>query len=339
MLSFSQYFQEWLYAENGYYTQYKTIGKSGDFFTSVSTSKFFGGAIANKIIKLYQDGVIDEDFYIVEIGAHHGYLLADIIEFIYTLEPKLLSSMKFAIVERSKELQKHQKEYFVSAFGDAVNLVFFDDISTFKVDKAFIVANEIFDAFKCEIVHKKDDILYKLYVDKHKLKFIQNDDQELSQIAKQYNITKGEIGLGYEEFFAHLTANIARFEFITFDYGEFLPRGDISTRIYSKHQVFPLFEDDLELEPLFQRSDITYDVHFQRLIDIANSFGIENIAYSTQLKALVEFGIIELLDMVQQNASYNDYIRETNKVKTLLDPTVGMGERFKMCHFRYVSDK
>ena len=40
MIEFKNYFEEWLYGENGYYSNYKQIGKDGDFFTSVSTSSF-----------------------------------------------------------------------------------------------------------------------------------------------------------------------------------------------------------------------------------------------------------------------------------------------------------
>ena len=49
---FSEYMSEWLYGKSGYYATYKNIGKSGDFYTAVSTSKFFGGTIAKHIISL-----------------------------------------------------------------------------------------------------------------------------------------------------------------------------------------------------------------------------------------------------------------------------------------------
>ena len=43
---------DWLYGDNGYYATYKNIGKSGDFYTSVSTRKIFGGSVAKHIISL-----------------------------------------------------------------------------------------------------------------------------------------------------------------------------------------------------------------------------------------------------------------------------------------------
>ena len=94
MIKFNTYFNNWLYGDGGYYTDFKQIGKSGDFYTSVSSSKFFGGSIAKKLIKTIEDGFLSEDTTIVEIGAHHGYLIADIIQFIYTLKPELLKTLK-----------------------------------------------------------------------------------------------------------------------------------------------------------------------------------------------------------------------------------------------------
>ena len=42
---FSEYMNAWLYEEEGYYKKFKAIGKSGDFYTAVSTSRFFGASI------------------------------------------------------------------------------------------------------------------------------------------------------------------------------------------------------------------------------------------------------------------------------------------------------
>ena len=82
MIKFSNYFNDWLYGQHAYYSNYKQIGKDGDFFTSVSTSSFFGGSIAKKIISSIEEGFLPNNTTILEIGAHHGYLLADIIQFI-----------------------------------------------------------------------------------------------------------------------------------------------------------------------------------------------------------------------------------------------------------------
>ena len=333
-IPFNQYFDKWLYGKNGYYSEYKNIGKNGDFYTAVSTSKFFGGSIAKRVVDIIEEGFLNPDSFIVEIGAHHGYLLADIIEFIFTLKPQLIKTLNFIIIEKHKNLREKQKEYFYKCFGDEINLIHYNGIEDLEIDSAFIVANEIYDAFPCDLVytneHKK---LQKAVVNKNVITFIDNDDFYLQQHCDKYNITKGEVSRGYEEFAREMTKNINKFEFITFDYGEKYPRNDFSCRVYAKHKVFPIFDKDINLEILYENSDITYDVNFQHIIDSFQVLGIENINYQTQLKALVSFGIIELLEILHQNVDEKTYLNEVNKVKTLLTPT-GMGDRFKMASFR-----
>lgn len=328
-IKFSEYFNEWLYGKNGYYTQYNTIGKEGDFYTSVSTSKFFGGTIGKKIFDTIQSGFLPKSTTIVEIGAHHGYLLADIVQFIYTLNPKLLNTLSFAIVEKFDHLKQKQIEYFKDSFGDAINLIHYKDISEVKLDNAYIVANEIFDAFSCELIYTdKENIRKMAYVQNHEIKFEKCEDEYLNKMCNKYKVQKGEISLGFEEFANTIYNNIKKFEFLSFDYGDKYARNDFSTRIYSKHKVFPIFEENLPLKKLFNSSDITYDVNFAHLIDAFKENKNTNVSYMTQLKALVDFGIHELLQMVKDNADENSYLREVQKAKTLLEPT-GMGERFK----------
>jgi len=336
-IKFSDYFNSWLYSKNGYYSNYKEIGKKGDFYTSVSTSSFFGGSIGKRVVDSIKEGNLAKNCTIVEIGAHHGYLLADIIQFIYTLNPKLLDTLNFAIVERFSHLQKQQKKYLNECFGDAVNITFYNDISEVKLSCAFIVANEIFDAFACELVYtNKKNILQTAFVKNHKIEFEDCIDKKIIEHCKKYKITKGEVGIGYEEFIKNISDNIKKFEFVTFDYGDRVPRNDFSTRIYDKHKVFPIFEDNLNLEKYYLNSDITYDVYFTHVIDCFKDCEIKDITFKTQMQALIEFGIIDLLEILKENSDENNYLRESQKIKTLLEPT-GMGDRFKMLHVKKCS--
>ena len=334
MIEFKNYFEEWLYGENGYYSNYKQIGKDGDFFTSVSTSSFFGGSIAKKIISSIEEGFLPSNTTILEIGAHHGYLLADIIQFIYTLKPKLLETLNFAIIERFENLQIQQKRYLEESFGNIIKLKHFNDISEVKLENAYIIANEIFDAFSCDLVYtNKENILQQAYISNHKIEFLDCVDKKILNHCKKYSITKGEVALSYKDFVDTLCKNITHFEFLTFDYGDRFPRNDFSTRVYEKHNVYPIFEDNLPLEKLFKKSDITYDVHFNYLSDCFKENNIKEIKFNTQLKSLVEFGILDLLEILKANVSEDEYLRQTQKVKVLLEPT-GMGDRFKTLNIR-----
>ena len=332
MQKFSQYMNNWLYDKNGYYSKYKRIGKDGDFYTAVSSSRFFGGSIGKKFVDMVNNGDISEDTTLIEIGAHHGYLLADMIQFIYTLKPELIKTLKFAIVERYQHLRDAQIEYFQKSFGENIKLIHFNDIKDIKLDEAFIVANEIFDAFPCELI--KDGQMAYINQENFQIEF-RKPTPEIQNKIDRYKLIKGEIPTGYEEFAKILSQNIKKFDFITFDYGDLEARTDFSIRIYDKHKVYPYFEENLNMQKLFANSDITYDVNFQILKDSFEDYDIKCVEYSTQLKALVNFGLIDLLKILQDNVSNEIYIKEVAKVKTIIEPSI-MGERFKMIYFKKI---
>lgn len=327
-MTFSEYMEAWLYGESGYYSRYRTIGKEGDFYTAVSTSKFFGGAIAKFLITRIESGNIASDAVVCEIGAHKGYLLADMIQFIYTLKPELLTTLSFVVVERYDHLREKQRDYFEESFGDAINVRHIADLSELQCEDAFFVANEIFDAFPCDLIHKGKTALVK----DHQIVF-EGEDKAVLEIAKRYGQTGGEVGRGFEAFAQSMAKAAQRSEFVTFDYGDITIRNDFSTRIYKHHDVYPLFDESIDLKELFGKTDITFDVNFAHLRDAYKEAGFEMLTFATQLKALVEFGILELLEMVLKHAGQDAYALEVGKVKTLIDPSV-MGERFKMIHFQ-----
>ncbi len=327
-MKFSHYVYEWLYGENGYYATYKNIGKDGDFYTAVSTSKFFGGTIAKHIISLVDEGFLEKDGTICEIGAHHGYFLADVIEFIYTLRPELLISLKFVIIERFDDLQRFQKSYFADSFGDAVNLTHYKSLSELKCENAFFIANEIFDAFPCELYYKDKTAR----VDGHNVEF-DVDDEWVKAKAKKYNKDRGEIAIGYEEFASEMALACGKFEFMSFDYGEMQARPDFSLRVYEKHNVIPFFDEDIKREELFAKSDITYDVTFEHVKDAYEDAGVKFIELKAQMVALIDMGILELLEMLKEKVDEKIYKQELEKAKMLIMPNF-LGERFKMIRFR-----
>lgn len=327
-MKFSEYMYDWLYGEKGYYASYKTIGKEGDFYTAVSSSKFFGGTIAKHIVSLVDEGFLSKDGVVCEIGAHHGYFLADVCEFLYTLRPELLSSLQFVIIERFDAMQEFQRNYFQQSFGDAVKLTHYKSLGELTCNDAFFIANEIFDAFPCELYFKGDTAR----VEGHKIHFDVQDDWVAAK-AKKYHKEKGEIAIGYEAFAKEMAGTAKKFEFMSFDYGEMQARPDFSLRIYAKHEVYPFFEDGLDRNALFGDSDITYDVTFEHVKDAYAEAGVRFVELKTQMVALIDMGILELLEMLQKNADEKIYKQELEKVKMLIMPNL-MGERFKMIKFR-----
>ena len=114
-----------------------------------------------------------------------------------------------------------------------------------------------------------------------------------------------------------------------FVYGKF----DFSIRVYRKHETFPLFDEALKLSESYKRDDITYDVNFGHVIEAFEGEGFKSVSYETQARALVRFGLIDILEQFARQTSQANYLREADKIKTLISPTI-MGDRFKMVHFR-----
>jgi len=325
---FSQYMEQWLYAKEGYYKDFKAIGKAGDFYTAVSTSSFFGASIAHHFYSLLQEEKADKNGWMIEIGAHQGYLLCDMIQWLYTCDSSLIKTLKFGIVERQPAVREAQLAYIQERFGDDISITHFSDISEVEVNYAFVVANEIFDAFPCELLKDKTIAI----VGNHKVSWKDASSKQLAW-AKKHHLNQGEIAIGYEKFALDMAKGIKHCDFITFDYGEKYVRNDFSIRIYKKHEVFPLFDEALVLEKSFQKDDITYDVNFAHVSEAFTEAGFEELHYETQARALIRFGIIDILEQFHKQTSPARYASEADKIKTLIAPTI-MGDRFKLIAFR-----
>lgn len=323
-MQFSKYMNDWLYGDNGYYKTFRDIGKGGDFYTAVSTSPFFGASIANYMLKEN----VPKDTLLVEIGGHRGYLLGDMIQWIYTCDSSLISSMRFAIVERQDAVQEIQREYFRDRFGDDVKIEFVKSVEELKCSYAFVVSNEIFDAFPCELIKDGEMAVVK----DDKIEWIEADKNLLAKVSK-YRQVKGEVAIGYEEFADELDSAFDSCDFISFDYGEKYVRNDFSIRVYKEHKTFPLFDDEVILKDIFKDSDITYDVNFEHILDAFNQANFKTEIYETQARALIRFGLIDILEDFSKQTTKEIYLREVDKVKTLIAPTI-MGDKFKMIRLK-----
>jgi SAM-dependent MidA family methyltransferase len=94
----------------GFYEKERdTIGRNGDFYTSVSVGKFFGELLAFQFAEWLlecQSGT--RPVQIVEAGAHRGHLARDILTWFRDHRPKLFQSLQYVVVEPSAVRQKWQ---------------------------------------------------------------------------------------------------------------------------------------------------------------------------------------------------------------------------------------
>ncbi|MDR0747615.1 MAG: SAM-dependent methyltransferase [Helicobacteraceae bacterium] len=322
---FLDYAREWLYGEEGYYVKAPAIGKRGDFFTSVSATSFFGGAIANHLVGLIRRGDLKEESAVVEFGAHQGELLSDVAQFVYTLEPKLLKTLTFTIVEPIEALRRAQEKHIRNGFGGALRFRILPDLSSARSSSAFVYANELFDAFSFDLYNRGEIA----YVENHSLVW-QKADAKAALKADRLGVERGEIFDGFERFARALSGAFDRCEAIIFDYGVFHPRDDFSARIYKEHKIYPLFSV-ADLKPFYKNADLTADVPFWHLLGAFKEAGFDG-AVQEQNAALIDMGLLDLLKLYEEKAGFEAYRRESGRVRTLLDPLL-LGERFKCCRF------
>lgn len=327
--AFSEFYREWMYGDEGYYASTKRVGKGGDFYTSVSVSRLFGGSIALEVIKQAESFFESKPFALVEVGAEKGFLLADIIQTIYTLKPNLLEKISFFTVEPLEILREAQNRYFKDSFGDRIKVECVREFRDIEAKAVYIVANELFDAFACELFDEGK----MLYMENFTPIF-KDANEDTKEIAKKYSLKKCEIPLGYGEFAASMRECFDRGLFLTFDYGDIEFKNRFTIRIFRGHEVESFLEPSLDLKALFRQCDVTYDVPFRYLREEFEKNGFSCVEFASQNRALVDFGITELLEEVRKNAEPKAYFAESNRVKMLLSPAF-LGERFKMMKFAF----
>lgn len=367
-VSFGLYMNEWLYGANGYYSRAtkgdEKIGKEGDFYTAVSVSRFFGGAIARHIIDLLECGKLELPLSVVEFGAHSGRLLSDIIDFLDILSVAVLEQTMFFSIEPLELSRKMQAQN--------PRIMPLKDLSELKLaneKSIFMLSNELFDAFACELVRENhfcfikdfDRIVWRSdeeierqiqklqsqieqsHTQSEKTRFYKNHLQKMLSKKKLDKIQNGEISLGLEPFirsvcdFIKSQDNLKSWRFLSFDYGSEVPRDEVTLRGYKAHRVLSFEEICADLRGLFGKCDLTYEVDFSRIIALFSSFGVRLQTKSRLNAALVEFGIDKLLEefflfcqkpqnQTSQNQVLQSEISQNPKMKIYQQEVLGVRE-------------
>ena len=96
----------------GYYERKPdTIGRRGDFYTSVSTGNLFGELLAFQFAEwLEQLQLANHELHLIEAGAHDGKLAADILCWLQKNRPSLFARLAYLILEPSAVLQALQQQ-------------------------------------------------------------------------------------------------------------------------------------------------------------------------------------------------------------------------------------
>jgi SAM-dependent MidA family methyltransferase len=290
----------------GYYAKpdgASPIGRSGDFYTSVSVGPLFGRLLARQFFQMWQLLGQPGEFWIAEQGAHDGQLACDILEWCRAETPAFFDTIRYAIVQAAgsqKILQKSAPE------ADLVSrITWFDDLPKLAAEKPVGVffSNELVDAFPVRtIVYRGGQWReHCVEVADGALAWtdVPLDDPALVKAvaALEPPALEGyatEINLHAGEWMHHVARAMHRGYIVTIDYGfpahEYYaphrPSGTLTA--YVKHHGV----DDVLAEPGMR--DITAHVNFTALAQAGKDAGLATLGFLDQQHFLMGIAHDEL---------------------------------------------
>jgi SAM-dependent MidA family methyltransferase len=341
LISFARFMDLALYhPQHGYYeTNAQFIGKTGDYFTSVSVGPLFGELLAFQFAEWLEGGQqtlprTRATIQFVEAGAHDGQLATDILSWLRRHQPTLFGALEYWIVEPSDQRRTWQ-ERRLSEFAPQVRWLQQipkpNERSDFQSVSGVIFSNELLDAlpthrlgwsafqqqwFEWGVGVEADRFVWRLMpLGAEAQSAVPWLPEDLTAALPDGFTT--EICPGAQEWWRDAGRWLERGRLVTFDYGLraeefFLPhRAQGTLRAYHRHHL----TTELIAQPGEQ--DLTGHVNFSALQRAGEAMRLETETFSTQSQFLVQ-----IFERAQKaTAEFGEWTRErTRQFQTLTHP-------------------
>ncbi len=281
-----------LYGEHGYYTKsQQKIGRSGDFYTSVSISPVFGEVLAKWIKKRIQDEQLPAR--ICELGAGNGQLAATIMNALREDFPDL----QYTIVESSPF---HQD--LIRQTGAEVNLLTtIDELDAFS---GVVFSNEFYDALPVKAAIYQDDEWMEIGVTCQSDELVETYrklDASSQAFIKNLNIRKPiaaqriELPLQMLQTYEAICQRLERGSILTIDYG--ITNDALTDPKHCNGSLRGFYQHQLVANILNNPGgmDITSSILFDELAKCGIKAGLTTTQMVDQRQFLLDQGIFELL--------------------------------------------
>jgi len=343
-ISFYDYMHLALYhPDKGYYSRSKNkIGKSGDFYTSVSVGSIFGEVLANGFAEMIEEQLNHQPCYLVEFGGGTGDLILHILNEWKRNFPHLVDKVNVILIERSpfhRQLQREKLDGFDVQWFETWE----DAVKQFGSISGVVYSNELIDAFPVYLLefHNGEWLEVRVSWDAETeqlveslreisspdlLDYIQHEESDIPKI-NGYRI---EVNLDAKKWLTNVSTGLNQGYMVTIDYGYkredlYLPQRKSGTLLcYHQHIASnnPL-EDPGE-------KDITSHIHFSLLMEKGEELGLSNLGLFTQRQYLMNGGILNKLQEHQEtNPLHGANSKRNRAIRQLIMPG-GMGDTFKV---------
>lgn len=309
-IPFSEFMAAALYdGTDGYYSRpQRKVGRSGDFFTSVSVGPLFGSLLARRLLRHWREIGRPPAWRIVECGAHDGTLANDVLCTLAELDDTSLTGLEYCTIEPSEFLRARQHET-LSGFRDVVHIMSEPDHPVAPLP-GLVFGNEVLDALPCDAVEWRNRQWWLRCVDCHDamkfdwtLKRMENVELMAALEKLGGGFPEGyrtEIRTNYGSFLQPLLSMLREPLMLWIDYGfarddYYSPlRNEGTLRAYARHAA----SDDVLEDP--GGSDLTAHVDFTTLAEHAHALGGKVIEFRNQGAWLTELARDWLLSKENQ---------------------------------------
>ena len=321
-----KFIEESLYNKtSGYYMKKNPFGKKGDFITSPNISVLFSEMIAIWVVSFWQNLGCPKKFNLVELGAGNGEMMKVLVN-TFDKFPKFKNSCSIKILERSKLLQKKQKNNI-----NKKNIQWLNDLSELDNLPCIFLANEFFDALPIKQFIKKERKWFERHVRFFNNKFEYFDvpfDMEKFEKKIKFKISKQQSFIEYSpqstEYLKIINNKIKSNNggILIIDYAYIDKKMKNTLQAVSKHKYCDVLEG-------FGNSDITYNLSFNLLNRMIKELSTLTTMNTTQGEFLIKLGILERAEMLSKKMLFSEKADIYFRIKRLIDKNQ-MGELFKV---------
>jgi len=339
-VTFRWFMQQALYhPEWGYYSSGKgTIGRLGDFYTSVSVGRMFGELLTRQFHEMWVRLGSPDEFTIVEQAADRGQLASDILETAGIHYPDFFQALRYWIIEPSVVLANEQKKR-LTRFGRH-RTGWSESIDNLGVGSIFGVyfCNELLDSLPVHLVSWIRDQWMENYIDYDSGHFTYVFGAPSSHILAQH-LTKlptnlpeqyrTEVNLRAMTWMEDAARAIRTGYALVIDYGfprahYYAPeRTEGTLSCYSKHQrSYNPFEKIGEM-------DLTAHLDFSSIAEVALENEMEVAGYTDQNHFLIGVGKEDFAAIEAEAGNLSESTaQKLRELQTLTHPEQ-MGSQFK----------
>ncbi len=309
VLPFARFMELALYCpEHGFYEKEKdSVGRHGDFYTSVSVGPLFGQLLAFQFAEWKKELAVEDcRWRIVEAGAHDGKLAADLLTWLRQQRPALFASVEYCVIEpsaRRRQWQAGTLLEFEEKLRWVASVSHLSNPQSAIANRQFTVvfSNELLDAFPVHrlgwdakqqgwfewgVAWGRDQFCWTRLPDPFDVSRFTFYAPELLAVLPDGFTT--EICPAAADWWRAAAGLVQHGKLLTVDYGftaeEFShpERREGTLRAYHRHRVSP------DLLAHVGEQDLTAHVNFSELQSAGEAAGLKTEAFVTQAKFLTQ---------------------------------------------------